>query len=85
MNNVVASDKNEENIGFGTKYEILEGLFTGFNFENTKSKASDSSEYSSNSQSVAFDWLPPQTNNSYGLKFERRVASLSAKITYPPI
>ncbi|MDD5011979.1 MAG: hypothetical protein PHQ00_07640, partial [Phycisphaerae bacterium] len=77
MNNVVAADKNEENIGFGTKYEIMEGLFTNFNFENTKSKASDSSEYSSNSQSVAFDWLPPQTNNSYGLKFERRVADLS--------
>jgi len=77
MNNVVAADKNEENTGFGAKYKFFEGFFANFNFENTKSKTSDTSEYSSNSQSVAFDWLPPETNNSYGLKFERRVADLS--------
>jgi uncharacterized repeat protein (TIGR01451 family) len=74
MNNRVSSDKNEENVGFGTTYEVLQDLFTKVNFENTHAKNSDTSYYKQNAQSVAFDYLPSGTENSYGLKFERRKA-----------
>jgi len=74
MNNRVSSDKNEENMGFGTTYEVLQDLFTKVNFENTHAKNSDTSSYKQNAQSVAFDYLPSGTENSYGLKFERRKA-----------
>lgn len=80
MNNVVSGDKNEENVGFGSSYEILSGLFTRFNFENSRTKNSDTSYYKENAQSVAFDYLPAGTENSYGLKFERRRASSTQEI-----
>ncbi len=72
----ISSDKNEENVGFGTTYELMRGLFTRFNFENTRSKNSDTSYYKQNSQSVAFDYLPSDTEDSYGVKYERRKATL---------
>jgi len=74
MNNCVSADKNEENVGFGTMYEIAQGLFSRVNFENTRAKNSDESYYKQNAQSVAFDYLPSGTENSYGLKLERRKA-----------
>ncbi|MCM8823611.1 MAG: carboxypeptidase regulatory-like domain-containing protein, partial [Candidatus Omnitrophica bacterium] len=72
MNNCISGDKNEENIGFGTIYELREGLFTKFNFENTRTKNSTSPTYKHNSQSIAFDYIPKDTDNSYGIKFEHR-------------
>ena len=82
MNNRISADKNEENIGFGTRYEVMEGLFTSFNFENTRAKNSDASYYKQNSQSVAFDYLPFDTENSYGIKFERRKAQSTREINF---
>ncbi|MFA6282132.1 MAG: tetratricopeptide repeat protein [Candidatus Omnitrophota bacterium] len=75
MNNRISKDKNDENIGFGSKYEMVEGLFTTFNIENTRSKDSAADTYKQNAQSIAFDYLPKATENSYGLKFERSKAS----------
>ncbi|MCM8780930.1 MAG: hypothetical protein NC908_03285, partial [Candidatus Omnitrophica bacterium] len=80
MNNCVSADKNEENVGFGTTYEMLPGLFTRFNFENTRARSSSSNSYQQNSQSVAFDYLPYGSEDSYGLKFERRRASVSQEM-----
>lgn len=80
MNNRVTGDKNEENVGFGTTYEVLAGLFTKFNFENTRARASAGNYYKQNAQSVAFDYLPAGTKNSYGIKLERRKASTLREI-----
>jgi hypothetical protein len=60
----------------------MEGLFTSFNFENTRAKNSDASYYKQNSQSVAFDYLPFDTENSYGIKFERRKAQSTREINF---
>ena len=72
MNRRVSRDRNEENTGYGSRYEITEGLFTTFNIENTRAKDGDANHYDQNSQSIALDYLPEGTKNSYGLKFERR-------------
>jgi hypothetical protein len=80
MNHRISADKNEENVGFGTRYEVRKGLFTTVNFENTLAKDSPVRYHKQNSQSIAFDYLPSGTKNAYGVKFERRKAPSSREI-----
>ncbi|MDP2929393.1 MAG: carboxypeptidase regulatory-like domain-containing protein [Candidatus Omnitrophota bacterium] len=68
--NVLSKDKNEENIGYGARWQIWDDFFTNLAFERTKTTGG--MNYNSNATSVTVEYKPAGTDNTIGAKFEKR-------------
>ncbi|MDP2912796.1 MAG: carboxypeptidase regulatory-like domain-containing protein, partial [Candidatus Omnitrophota bacterium] len=67
---VLSKDKNEENVGYGAKWQIWNDFFTNLAFERTKTTGD--MNYNSNATSVTVEYKPAGTDNTIGAKFEKR-------------
>ncbi|MDP2929834.1 MAG: carboxypeptidase regulatory-like domain-containing protein, partial [Candidatus Omnitrophota bacterium] len=68
--NVLSKDKNEENVGYGARWQIWDDFFANLAFERTKTTGG--TNYNSNATSVTVEYKPAGTDNTIGAKFEKR-------------
>ncbi|UCB56472.1 MAG: DUF11 domain-containing protein [Candidatus Omnitrophota bacterium] len=68
-NQVIARDKNEENIGYNSKVKLFKDFYLGGAFERTRTTGD--TDYEATAVSLAADWLKDK-DTAWGTKFEFR-------------
>ena len=67
---IYSKDKNEENIGYSAKWQVIKDFFVSFLFERNKTEGDE--QYNSNAQNITVEYRPENGRNTVGVKLERR-------------
>jgi uncharacterized repeat protein (TIGR01451 family) len=67
---LLSRDKNEENLGYGAKWQVTKDIFLNFLFERNKTTGDE--RYNHNAESITLEYQPPQGANLFGVKLEHQ-------------